>query len=194
MNNYSDRASRNLLATSADEPFLILLEITHPELEVPVRVVNDTQNITIVINHQGTAKAVEFIACPFDIKLPDDVGEQVPSATLTVDNIGRELTQWLEYSRGGAGAKCRVLQVLRSEATKYSLEDFEEYAENYFAEDFVRQLDVTDWQPFEYDITLDMSGISVTNLVVSAELGFQNTLMQSAVTVRYDTITSPGLF
>lgn len=154
---YSASARRNLLATSADEPFLVLLEITHPELEVPVRVVNDTQNITV----QGN----EFIACPFEITLPDDVDQQTPKAKLSVDNIGRELTQWLEYSRGGKGAKCRIMQVMRSEP------------------DII-----------EYDITLDMSGLSIDNLAVSAELGFQSTLMQPAVAVRYDPFTAPGMW
>lgn len=157
MTQYSDKARRNLLATSADEPFLVLLEITHPDLEVPVRVVNDVQNIT--------SNGSEFIACPFDITLPDDIGEQVPKAQLSVDNIGRELTEWLEYSNGGAGAKCRIMQIMRS-----------------------------DPDLIEYDITLDMSAMSITNETVAAELGFQNTLNQPAVAVRYDPTTSPGLW
>lgn len=154
---YSPKARRNLLSTSAGEPFLILLEITHPELVVPIRVVNDTQSITVLGN--------EYIACPFEITLPDDVDQQTPKARLSVDNIGRDLTQWLEYSRGGKDAKCRILQIMRS-----------------------------DPDIIEYDMTLDMSGISIDNLSVSAELGFQNTLMLPAVTVRYDPLTSPGLF
>lgn len=154
---YSPKARRNLLSTSADEPFLILLEITHPELEVPIRVVNDNQAITVLGN--------EFIACPFDITLPDDIGEQVPKAQLSVDNIGRELTEWLEYSNGGAGAKCRIMQIMRS-----------------------------DPDLIEYDITLDMSGMSITNETVAAELGFQNTLNQPAVAVRYDPGSAPGLW
>lgn len=154
---YSAPARRNLLATSADEPFLVLLEITHPELVEPVRVVNDVENITV----QGD----EYIACPFDITLPDDVDQQTPKAKLSVDNIGRDLTQWLEYSRGGKGAKCRIMQVMRS-----------------------------DPDAIEYDMTLDMSGMSIDNLTVSAELGFQNTLMLPAVAVRFDPFTAPGLF
>lgn len=157
MTRYSDSARRNLLSTSADEPFLVLLEITHPDLEVPVRVVNDVQNIT--------SNGNEFIACPFDITLPDDIGEQVPKAQLSVDNIGRELTEWLEYSNGGAGAKCRIMQIMRS-----------------------------DPDLIEYDITLDMSAMSITNETVTAELGFQNTLNQPAVTVRYDPGSAPGLW
>lgn len=157
MTQYSDPARRNLLATSADEPFLILLEITHIDLDVPVRVVNDVQELV--------SNGNEFIACPFEISLPDDIGEQVPKAQLSVDNIGRELTQWLEYSNGGAGAKCRIMQVMRS------------YPDL-----------------LEYDITLDMSGMSITNQTVTAELGFQNTLNQPAVAVRYDPGSAPGLW
>lgn len=156
-NTYTPAGRRNLLATSADEPFLILLEIQHAELDEPVRVVNDTQAIT--------AGGNDYVACPFEITLPDDVDQQVPKAQLRVDNIGRELTQWLEYSRGGKGATCRIIQCLRS-----------------------------DPDVLEYDMTLDMTGISVDNLTVTADLGFQNTLLLPAVAVRYDPKTTPGAY
>lgn len=156
-NTYTPAGRRNLLSTSADEPFLVLLEITHPDLDEPVRVVNDTMNITACGN--------EYVACPFQITLPDDVAEQAPKATLSVDNIGRELTQWLEYSRGGKGAKCRIIQCLRS-----------------------------DPDVFEYDMTLDMTSMSIDNQAVSSDLGFKSTLMQAAVAVRYDPKTTPGAY
>lgn len=155
--SYTAPARRNLLATSADEPFLVLLEITHPELIVPIRVVNDSQNIVVEGN--------EFIACAFRITLPDDIDQQVPEARLEVDNIGRELTQWLEYSQGGKGAKCRIMQVLRS-----------------------------DPDTVEFDMTLDLSGLSVDNFVVRGQLGFQDTLGQPAVKLRFDPNTAPGLW
>jgi hypothetical protein len=59
MRDFSAAARENLLATSADEPFLVLLEITHADLAVPVRVVNDTQAMT--------SNGIEFIGlgdCP----------------------------------------------------------------------------------------------------------------------------------
>lgn len=155
--NYSAKARRNLLATSADEPFLVALEIIHPDLAVPVRVVNNTESVTI----QGN----EFIACPFQLTLPEDVDRQVPKAKLSVDNIGRELTQWLEVSGGGKGAKCRILQVVPS------------------SPDII-----------EYDMTLDLTGLSIDNMAVSGDLGFQETLNQSAVAIRYDPISSPALW
>lgn len=156
-NTYTPAGRRNLLATSADEPFLVLLEITHPDLEVPVRVVNDTVNFT--------ARGNEYIACPFQITWPDDVDQQQPKGQLQVDNIGRELTQWLEYSNGGRGARCRLIMALRS-----------------------------DPDVFEYDITTDMTDISIDNLAVTATLGYQNTMSLPAVALRFDPFTAPGLW
>lgn len=153
----STAAARNVLATSAEEPLLAAIEITHPELEVPARFVNDTQNITIEGN--------TFFACRFDLTLPDDQDQQVPQARLEVDNIGRELTQWLEQSQGGKGAKCRMIMLLRSSPDN-----------------------------LEFDMTLDLTGLGITNFRVSGSLGFKNTLMQSAVAVRFDPSTSPGNF
>ncbi|CAB3922207.1 DUF1833 family protein [Achromobacter deleyi] len=155
--NLSPKADRNILATSADDPLLELIEITHAGLAVPARFVNDTVDIVVEGN--------TFLACRFELSLPDDQDEQVPSARLSVDNIGRELTQWLEVSQGGAGAKCRLILLLRSAPAN-----------------------------LEFDMTMDLTGLAITNYRVSGDLGFKNTLMQSAVTVRFDPTTSPGNF
>ncbi|RSE84364.1 DUF1833 family protein [Achromobacter denitrificans] len=155
--NFSPSAKRNLYATSADEPLLELIEITHSDLAVPARFVNDTVDIDV--------EGHKFLACRFDLSLPDDQHEQVPGAKLEVDNIGRELTEWLEVSQGGAGARCRLILVLRSNPSN-----------------------------LEFDMTMDLAGLLISNYRVSGELGFKNTLMQSAVAVRFDPTTSPGNF
>lgn len=154
---YSAAGRRVALATSAAEPLLVLAEITHVDLAVPIRVVNDT--IDIVVNGET------YIACPFSLSRPDDVDQQTPTAKISVDNIGRDLTVWLEQSNGGKGAKCRTMAVLRS------------------------QPDV-----LEFDITMDLSGLSIDSLTVDGNLGFQNTLMQPAVAMRFDPLTAPGLY
>ncbi|MBO1012253.1 DUF1833 family protein [Achromobacter sp. SD115] len=155
--NFSSQAKRNINATSADEPLIELVEIVHRDLAVPARFANDTADI-VVEGHL-------FNACRFDWSIPDDKAGQVSGARLEVDNIGRELTQWLEVSQGGAGAKCRLIMVLRSNPSN-----------------------------LEFDMTMDLTGLSITNYRVSGDLGFKNTLMQSAVTVRYDPTTTPGVF
>lgn len=157
MRQFSDNARQNLLAVSADEPFLILLEIIHPDLPIPIRIVDDVQNIT--------SNGEEFTALPFRVSLPDDLSGQIPQAKLEVDNVGRELTTWLEISRGGVGAKCRIMQVLRS-----------------------------DPDLIELDITLDLTKLSINNQSVQGELGFVNVLGQASVTTTFTPTTAPGLW
>jgi hypothetical protein len=157
MRNFSAAARENLLATSADEPFLVLLEITHADLAVPVRVVNDTQNLT--------SNGIQFVGCPFTVTLPDDVAGQMPQAQLDVDNIGRDLTQWLEFSRGGQGARCRIIQVMRS-----------------------------DPNTIEFDMTLDLTNMKITNETVSGSLGFENMLNRTGTIPTFTPQNAPGLW
>lgn len=191
---YSPAARRQLNATSAEADLVIALEITHAELEVPVRVVNDNQNLTVVVNDNGDPVEIEFIACPFEIVLPDDVSGQTPTAKLRVDNIGRELTEWLEYSRGGRGAKVRILQVMRSYGGYHRAWEFGEYAEGSEAAGYTQGLNIATWRPFEMDITLDMDSIAIDNLSVTSELGYKRSGSAPAVAMRYTPKTAPGLF
>jgi hypothetical protein len=75
------------------------------------------------------------------------------------------LTHWLEYSRGGQGARCRLLQVLPSDPDR-----------------------------LELDMTLDLSGLKIDNAKVTAELGYQRSFGQAAVCVTYTPATAPGLW
>lgn len=157
MRAYSAAYKSTLAATSAPEAPLALLEITHPGLTVPVRVVNDTQNIT--------CNGVEYIACAFRCLLPDDLENQLPKATLAVDNVGKELMQWVEVSDGGYGAQARFIQVMRSRP------------------DLI-----------EYEITLDLSDVKATAREVTATLGYDNIFSRPAIALRYDPFTAPGVF
>ena len=157
MRNISLSGSRNLLATSSSEPMLVMLEITHVDLAVAIRVVNNTENVV----SQGNT----FLATAFELLLPDDIEGQIPQATLSVDNVGQELTQWLEVSRGGQGARCRMMMV------SPSLPNL-----------------------LEYDMTMDMTGLKIDNQKVSAQLGFVNTLGRSAVAKTFTPATAPGLW
>lgn len=103
---YSAAYRSTLAATSAPEAPLILLQIDHAGLATPVRVVNDTQDIT--------SNGNTYVACPFRCELPDDFEGQLPRARLAVDNVGRELMYWIESSGGGSGSTVTFAQVMRS--------------------------------------------------------------------------------
>lgn len=157
MRTYSLTARRQIHAVNSDDPPVVLLEISHPDLPHPVRVAGDTQ----VIISNGSA----FVAMGFRLRLPDDVQGQHPRAELAVDNIGRELMQWVETSGGGKGAKVRMMQVLRS------------------APDNI-----------EWEMTLSLDNLVANSTEVSGELGFPRLLDVPAVQVRADPQTMPGIF
>ncbi|MBI3771473.1 MAG: DUF1833 family protein [Gammaproteobacteria bacterium] len=150
--NYKTQTNR----TSGTAP-LILLEITHPNLPQPVRLVQDNQDI---VSNGNT-----FTAMGFEITLPDDKEQGLPQAKIAIDNVGKELTSWLDASGGGKGAKVRVMQIMRD-------------APNVI----------------EMDTTLDLSNVSMNVFKVGGTLGYQDILNQPAVTYTYRPDTAPGLF
>jgi hypothetical protein len=141
---------------SGTEP-LYLLTIAHPQLAVPIRIVSDTQDITSNGNN--------FIAMAFRVSLPDNFSQQMPRARIAIDNIGRELTQWLEASNGGAGATVQIQQVMRD-------------APNVI----------------EADFTLDLINVSQNMMEVSGELGYEDTLNRPGMVATYRPENCPGVF
>ena len=153
----AEQYARTIRESAPERRLLTALEIRHPAVAQPVRVVNDTVERTIEGNR--------YIALRFDARLADDVEGQAAQAELAIDNVGRDLTQWIEAAGGGTGATVRVLQVL----------------------------DIPD-PPVEWELTMDVAGVAVDAERVTARLGFDPLLGRAAVTLRHDPQTSPGLF
>ena len=154
---YSLTARRQLHTTASDDPPLVLLEITHPNLSTPVRVVGDTQDLV--------SNGETFVAMGFRVRLPDEINGQQPRAELAVDNVGRELMQWIEQSAGGRNAKVRLMQALRSNPDN-----------------------------IEWEISMYHNNLRATQAEISGELGFPRLLDVPAVQVRADPQTMPGIF
>lgn len=153
---YSSHFLESIGNTSGEAP-VYLLEIEHADLATPIRVVNDTQDL---VSNGDT-----YIAFAFRVTLPDDLEGQLPRARLSIDNVGRELVQWLDSSGGGQGATVRIMQVMRD-----------------------------DPDTIEFEITLDLVNVSQNVIEVSGELGFEDTLNLSGVPIRYSPDVAPGLF
>ena len=103
---YTDAFKSTLAEVSAEESPLILLEIDHPDLTQPVRVVNDMTDVT--------SNGDIYIAFPFRCVLPDDFENQLPKARLSIDNVSRDLMFWIETTGGGQGSTATFKQIMRS--------------------------------------------------------------------------------
>lgn len=156
MPEFSRGLQRDVNSTSGVLP-LVLLQVDHEALSEPIRVVCDNQAISSL--------GETYVAFAFDITLPDDYSGRLPKATLSLDNVGRELTRWLEASGGGRGATCTIRLVRRA-------------APNVI----------------EYETTMELSNLHIGWIKVEGELGFEDLLNRPAVQLQYRQDTAPGLF
>lgn len=155
--NYSPEYKSTLAATSPAEVPVALIEIDHPDLVEPVRVVNSESDLT--------SNGNRFIAVGFRYVFPDDFEGQLPRAKLAVDNVGRDLMQWVESTAGGHGSSVKMMQVMRSRPNQV-----------------------------EWAIRMSLYNTVATQKEVSSELGYENLFTKPAVALSFRPDTSPGIY
>ena len=96
-----DRADARALV-GRDQVFA--LEIEHPDISEPVRVVADTAEHTVEGN--------TFVPLAFHARVPQSREGEVRNAVLRIDNVGEELMEWVDASDGGRGASMRVIRLI----------------------------------------------------------------------------------
>ncbi|MCD9096204.1 DUF1833 family protein [Luteimonas fraxinea] len=136
---------------------LLFLEIGAPSFPETLRIVSDTQN--------WTSNGIEYIACPFGFKLPDDTPGQTPRAQLVIDNVGLGMTQDLESLQPNELVMCRLMVSDRANPNAY-----------------------------ERVYRLPMTMASAGTGQVTAQLGVDFLMRQQAVRVRANPFTTPGIF
>jgi hypothetical protein len=86
------RALIAIYAQQTNDVIVPLLTIEHPELEP-----EDT--LYFALNTENViSRGIPFLAFPFDIIVPDDSDDAPPQAILTVSNLDRQMTDFLEMS------------------------------------------------------------------------------------------------
>jgi len=103
MASHSSTYKKKINRVTADSFPVYALEIDHEDLAVPIRVVNNHEDLTI----EGNL----YIAFNFRINPPDDTEDGLPKAQLEMDNVGSLVMGWLETAQGGYGATCRIMEV-----------------------------------------------------------------------------------
>ena len=112
-----------------------------------------------------TSNGREYVGIPFGFTLPDDVSGQVPKAQLVMENVGRAIGSELERLGPNEFVKSKFLLSDRS------------------APDVI-----------ERDITLPITGFSVTGTTATATGGADYIMRQQAVRLRFNPFTTPGVF
>ena len=79
----TDALIQSAFAPDTADVWLVLITIEHANLAAPIRVVNNTEDVT--------SGGELFVGYPFDITLPDAREDAPPRGRLVVDNVSREI-------------------------------------------------------------------------------------------------------
>lgn len=92
MRNLSAVLQRAAYAQDTKEVVLLLLAIDHPNLVSPIRVVNNLEPIT--------SQGYTWAAFPFEVSLPSESDDQIPSMPLKIDNVDRQIVTAIRNLQG----------------------------------------------------------------------------------------------
>lgn len=83
----SSTAIAQALSQHNDDPFVVLLTLTHETLATPIYIARNRENLV--------SRGNTYLAYPFQISLPSD-NDNAPQAQITVANVSRLIGQALE--------------------------------------------------------------------------------------------------
>jgi len=98
----STQANISANAISSNVAWLTLLTFTLPGQD-PLRVVNNTLEVV--------SRGNTFLPCGFNIILPTDDGEAIPTVKLTIPNADNQIVEWI---RGFAVAPVLMMEIILS--------------------------------------------------------------------------------
>ena len=102
MRSLSSVAIRSMFDQETDEVYVILITIDHEELPAPIRVCSDSIDTL--------SRGDNFISYPFELSLPDDQEGAPPAASITVDNVHRDLTNSLRMITSPASFTIEIVR------------------------------------------------------------------------------------
>ena len=156
-----DDYTRGQAADLQGEVPKLALEISHPDITTPIRIVADNTAHTIEGNN--------YIALAFRGAPPQVREGEAPRAQFEVDNVGREMIEWIELTGGGRGASARVLLV-----------HFDPVADASF---------------ISWELPAVSVGVTeISNETISFTMVFRSGRSRPGIKMRADPTVSPGIF
>lgn len=153
MSKFSERNQR--LANTVGQ--VELLEVTNPSFSGPMLICNDVQDFV----SQGKA----YIGLPFGFTLPDDVSGSAPRMRLSMDNVGRGVSDELERRQPGTTTMAKLIIVGRDTPDRH-----------------------------EHVFWLPMSSVSISGASAQASCSVDEITRQAACKQMATPFTLPGIF
>ena len=120
----STAARGAMFAQQTSEVFIVLLTISHSSFDDDIRVASDSYEVLPVAGSRGViSRGDEYVFIPFDITLPQQDDSGVSKATLSVDNVGRELMAAIRAADSAVTVKIEVILASDVDTVEISLDD-----------------------------------------------------------------------
>lgn len=99
----------------SNDPFLMLVTISHPTMTSPIRFVNNSEQ---VISRGDT-----FVPFPMTVNLPVDDGETVKEFSMTFDNVSREIIDELRSITDPMDVKLEMILASNKDFVQYAFDE-----------------------------------------------------------------------
>lgn len=117
MRTVSSTALRAMFSAETDEVFIVLLTISHPKLLPPLRVCSDSSDIV--------SRGNTFISYPFAITLPSDEESAPPKASITIDNVSKDIVDVLRTIDSPAEFTIEIIRAAAPDTVEIGYTEFE---------------------------------------------------------------------
>lgn len=88
----SSSFDQQFFSQETESVFIVLLTLSNDDLDEDIRIASDPYELLPTANVRGVeSDGLEYIFMPFEITLPRDDSTGTVSATLTIDNVEREV-------------------------------------------------------------------------------------------------------
>lgn len=113
-NNLTNQLLAQMFGQVSDDPFLMLVTLTHEDFD-PIYLVNNTVDIV--------SRGITYQAFPMNILLPRDDGETEREVAIEFDNVSLELVEEFRSITDPLDVKIEMLLASSPDVVQLSLED-----------------------------------------------------------------------
>ncbi len=123
--NLSNAAKQALYAQQTDEVFIMLVTIEHENFTTPIRVASDPKEVLPDAGVRGVvSRGNEFVFLPFTINLPMQDDSGVARASISIDNISREIVAAVRQATSALSITIEVVLASDVDTLEVSIPDF----------------------------------------------------------------------
>lgn len=153
---FSEEFKINVNKHASEEKLISVIKVHHPSLVSAVRLVQDNSPIIF--------EGEEYIPFPMTISMQNQIEGELPKGVLTIPNMAKQITKWIDETMGAIGGKIEVIITRRSTLER------------------------------EYFVVFEIDEIKIDSQSIVFTISVQDNLNKPSSRWRYDSKRAIGLF